>query len=101
MDKKHGYGVYIWADGRRYEGLWQNGKQHGKGKYILPNNTVKVGIWEDGKRIRWIDQYQANDEREAVHRNVIAKHLKSGECVPGRLHGHRRYRAAHLAVKIV
>lgn len=45
MDKKHGYGVYIWADGRRYEGLWQNGKQHGKGKYILPNNTVKVGIW--------------------------------------------------------
>lgn len=62
MDKKHGYGIYIWADGRRYEGLWQNGKQHGKGKYILPNNTVKVGIWEDGKRIRWIDQYQVNEE---------------------------------------
>ena len=45
MDKKHGYGVYIWADSRRYEGLWHNGKQHGKGKYILPNSTVKVGIW--------------------------------------------------------
>jgi hypothetical protein len=56
MDKKHGYGVYYWADGRRYEGYWQNGKQHGEGKYILPTGVVKIGIWEDGKRIKWIDE---------------------------------------------
>jgi hypothetical protein len=56
MDKKHGYGVYFWADGRRYEGYWKNGKQDGEGKYILPNAVTKIGIWEDGKRIRWIEQ---------------------------------------------
>lgn len=49
MDKKHGYGVYTWADGRRYEGNWSNGKQHGEGKYILPNGTIKIGIWQEGK----------------------------------------------------
>lgn len=55
-DKKHGFGVYTWADGRKYEGNWANGKQHGQGKYILPDNTVKVGLWENGKRIRWQDE---------------------------------------------
>jgi len=30
-DKKHGYGVYTWADGRKYEGEWVAGKQHGRG----------------------------------------------------------------------
>ena len=56
MDKKHGYGIYYWADGRKYEGNWANGKQHGEGKYMLPTGVTKIGIWEDGKRIRWIDQ---------------------------------------------
>ena len=42
--------MYAWADGRKYEGEWKNGKQHGKGKYILLDGTIKTGIWEDGKR---------------------------------------------------
>jgi hypothetical protein len=25
-DKKEGFGVYKWADGRRYEGMWKDGK---------------------------------------------------------------------------
>lgn len=66
MDKKHGYGVYVWVDGRRYEGNWQNGRQHGEGKYILANNTVKVGIWEDGKRIRWIEQYKVDQDGNRI-----------------------------------
>ena len=59
MDKKHGYGVYHWSDGRKYEGYWKDGRQHGEGKYILPNGVVKIGIWEEGKRIRWIQQLNA------------------------------------------
>jgi hypothetical protein len=62
MDKKHGNGIYIWADGRKYDGLWANGKQHGEGKYVLPDGTIRVGIWEEGKRIDWIDQKKASNQ---------------------------------------
>lgn len=54
MEKKHGFGIYVWADGRRYEGNWKNGKQHGKGHYIV-NEITKQGLWEDGKRMQWSD----------------------------------------------
>jgi hypothetical protein len=55
-DKKHGYGIYVWADQRRYQGQWYRGKQHGLGSYQVPSdNTVKFGLWEEGKRIRWFD----------------------------------------------
>ena len=53
MDKKHGFGRYMWADGRVYEGMWQNGKQHGEGKYVQSDGKIKHGIWGDGKRIKW------------------------------------------------
>lgn len=32
-DKKHGYGIYQWPDGRLYKGYWKNGKQHGLAEY--------------------------------------------------------------------
>ena len=32
-DKKDGYGIYYWIDGRVYEGWWCHGKQHGLGVY--------------------------------------------------------------------
>ena len=31
MDKKQGHGIYTWPDGRKYDGMWKNGKQEGKG----------------------------------------------------------------------
>lgn len=55
-DRKHGYGVYTWADGRQYAGNWKNGKQHGEGVYRLANGTEKNGLWEDGKRTRWVEE---------------------------------------------
>lgn len=38
-DKKHGFGIYTWADGRCYEGYWYRGKQHGIGSYIVPKES--------------------------------------------------------------
>jgi hypothetical protein len=29
----HGYGVYTWKDGRRYEGYYEMDKKHGYGVY--------------------------------------------------------------------
>jgi hypothetical protein len=55
-DKKQGYGVYYWTDGRKYDGYWFKGKQHGIGVYLDTNkNSVKYGLWEMAKRVKWFD----------------------------------------------
>ena len=57
-DKKHGYGVYSWPDGRVYKGYWEGGKQNGLGEYhVKAQSTVKVryGLWEEGARKKWFD----------------------------------------------
>jgi len=38
-DKKDGYGIYFWLDGRRYEGEWKNGKRNGPGKIVYSNGA--------------------------------------------------------------
>ena len=54
-DKKHGKGTYTYKDGRIFEGEYKDGRQHGTGKCIA-NGQVKVGIWVNGRREKWIDQ---------------------------------------------
>ena len=53
--KRDGYGVYTWADGRKYEGEFMNNEQHGIGTYISKSGKIKKGQWQNGKKIRWID----------------------------------------------
>ena len=55
-DKKHGYGVFEWPDGRKYKGNWENGKQHGRGLYVGSNQVEREGEWIEGKRNKWIGQ---------------------------------------------
>jgi len=56
-DKKEGFGLYYWTDGRKYEGWWHLGKQHGLGTYIdSGKQSVKYGLWEGGKRVKWFDE---------------------------------------------
>lgn len=54
-DKKNGFGVYVWADGRAYIGNWTEGKQDDERVYILPNGTVRKGKWEGNTRKEWMD----------------------------------------------
>jgi hypothetical protein len=57
-DKKHGPGVFVWADGRKYEGTWVKGtnrswnvgKQQGLGVYHISDRSVKYGEWQNGVR---------------------------------------------------
>lgn len=48
-DKRHGYGVYISKAGR-YEGYWEDDMRHGEGKLYEVNGKLRVhGIWEKDK----------------------------------------------------
>jgi hypothetical protein len=54
LDKKDGFGIYIWNEQRAYIGFWKEGRQHGTGKYIN-DGVVKYGQWLKGKRTKWYD----------------------------------------------
>ncbi len=55
QDKKEGYGIFEWDDKRKYKGYWNNGKQHGEGEFYNPKEKCwKRGVWNDGKRVRWV-----------------------------------------------
>jgi hypothetical protein len=57
FDKKQGFGCYRWMDGRLYEGYWFKGKQHGIGTYTdASKGSTKFGIWENSKRLKWLNQ---------------------------------------------
>ncbi len=30
--RRHGYGIQVWPDGKKYMGYWRNDLQHGKGR---------------------------------------------------------------------
>jgi len=47
--KRHGRGVYLWADGNRYEGDWKDGKAHGHGVVVWVNGDRYEGDWKDDK----------------------------------------------------
>jgi hypothetical protein len=44
----HGFGVYTWKDGRRYEGFYVMNKKHGQGTYTYSDGSKYQGEWADG-----------------------------------------------------
>lgn len=47
--KRHGFGIYYYLDGGRYEGEWNDDRISGKGKSIYSNGNVYEGEWTDGR----------------------------------------------------
>lgn len=47
--KRHGYGVFVWPDGARYEGEWAFNKAMGRGRYENAEGEVYDGEWLDDK----------------------------------------------------
>ena len=59
-----GEGVFKWPDGKKYKGYWENGKQNGEGENYNPRDNVWTkGFWKNGKkqRIQKNEKYNAND----------------------------------------
>lgn len=44
----HGFGVYSFANGHRYEGSWHEGKRQGLGMYSFRNGETQSGHWQNG-----------------------------------------------------
>ena len=51
MILKHGYGIYTWANGAKYEGEWKDAKLHGFGTYTFSDGRVLKGIWKKSELI--------------------------------------------------
>lgn len=44
----HGFGVYVFANGHRYEGAWHEGRRQGLGMYTFRNGETQAGHWQNG-----------------------------------------------------
>lgn len=43
--KRHGYGLYCFRNGARYDGMWRKGLKHGNGSFLYPDGTRYIGQW--------------------------------------------------------
>jgi len=48
-DLRAGSGILILPNGGKYEGQWWSDRKEGNGTYIDPNGKTVVGIWKNGK----------------------------------------------------
>ncbi|KAH3759894.1 morn repeat protein [Pelomyxa schiedti] len=71
-DKKDGWGVTIWPQGKRHEGYYQDNMRNGNGKFTWPNGHKYEGNFKDDKRhgkgvftftdgSQWEGEFQENE----------------------------------------
>jgi len=65
--------LYVWPDGRRYEGLFENDKYHGNGTFTFPNG--------DKIEFHWMYGYA---EGEGRRYNAASKTWDKGFMVNGK-----------------
>ena len=53
---KNGFGVYEWADDRKYKDEWQNNKMHDRGCFEWPDGRKYKEEWKNLKAT-WIFHY--------------------------------------------
>ena len=68
-DERHGYGIYIWKDGREYIGGHYRGKQHGLAICQHSTGQIKFSLVEQDKLVTWFD-------------NDTVQKIKDGEIDP-------------------
>lgn len=42
--------MLFYPDGKRFEGVWRDGKKHGRGVYIFPDGCMYQVIYQEGKK---------------------------------------------------
>jgi hypothetical protein len=46
----HGFGIFTWSDGRKYEGMYHEDKKEGRGVFTWPDGRKYDGQWKNGKQ---------------------------------------------------
>jgi hypothetical protein len=49
-NKRHGKGLFEWADGVKYDGDYRDDKRHGEGVYTWPSGEKYTGEWRNDMR---------------------------------------------------
>ena len=62
----HGYGKYVWQDGRKYVGNYKFNKKHGQGAYTFTDGSKYYGEWADGNMhgVGWIIDAESTYEHK-------------------------------------
>ena len=60
----HGFGEYLWKNGDKYEGYYENDLRHGKGIYRFNNGSVLKGTWVNGKKEGLFTLNVVNDDEK-------------------------------------
>ena len=47
---KQGHGEYSYANGKKYNGNWEDNKKHGEGIWTFKDGKKQRGIWNLGER---------------------------------------------------
>ena len=47
--QKDGFGILLYPDGAKYEGMFRNGQFHGRGKMVQASGDIYIGEWGNDK----------------------------------------------------
>ena len=69
-DKREGHGIFTWTDGQVYKGEFQNNHKHGRGVHFFQDGTKKIGQFENGKLLFWIKKLDKDCDHEKIEKDV-------------------------------
>ena len=69
--KKHGYGVFTWADGSIFRGDWKDDKKHGHATFIDAKGEELSGYWKNGE----FDQLAGKRTSEKIDLKYLRENL--------------------------
>lgn len=67
----HGYGVYAFANGHKYEGAWHEGRKQGLGLYTFRNGETRAGYWNRGALETRSTQTADPGAKNTVHHSKV------------------------------